>query len=982
MSPLSRPLLIATTVLSPVLPSFLNASELPPASPHVQRATPLDEPLLLFEDDFSKAGDGLNAGLEERQSGTQAGTTLKVYGAEDQVYLMPEEGALAIGLKKAANDPAVTNAVAYERDLMTFRPFIAEAWIDFEDHRLPVGDVDASFVIGNTKLEYSPNRFDDKHHKIVFEFKEGNGSLYYSIQIDSVGVTSTEDPVDTWRGRAGFGNPNQLRHKDGFWHIRIVGVPIDGGTLLRFYIDDMNAPVETHFMNRRPVPNFIGFANRLAKNETESRMLVKKVRLEEIPFEAALEQVLPSDYVMRSLNLDYPGLEAVKEAWAAGEQDRAKSLFIDYFRSRDTMVFPPVNEKLVHPDYAQIAEEGLAGRYGGLGYFSQFTDKFLDDDGRLRWDFGDGHLNRHYHWSCYALRYQETGDEKYARQFSEEMADWCEKEPHIWYQNPNIFGITSRDGFSYLLGHLNGGNLGRRLEEPWWHVIGAFRKTESWTQDSIFLALQAVMENIRLGSSPGAFLVDDDSGAHLSIAMLNASLLFPEAKKAPEWNEIAWERIDRILTSQFYEDGSHVSLSTGYSWATLMAFEKLSLTLDLNGMEMPQRIYDQLYKAYTHPIMISRPDGGAVKLNDGTWGNIGDNLKKALELFPEREDIRYFATYGEEGTKPEYTSIYMPNAGQFAMRTGWGPEEKYLFFAGYPVGSTHVKNDHLAVVVDIGGTAILTDGGRGTYESNAWNSYASSSRSRNVIQVDNHEQFIDHSKLWGWEAPERRWVTNEHFDFAESHYDTGWVDNSKDKAFGGGRLNGKQLRQVIFIKGDNPPETGYWIVLDTMTMEGDDSHEFQMSWHSSRNVVEPLEGQVGFRTYDSGGAARVLALGPGFSQDIIKGQTEPVWQGWVVHGNNKKPVPVPIMKWSDDKTSTRAFLIEVSKDENEWLVDSVDTRLNGEPGSIFIEVSMKDGSKHRIFRREPSDEPAQAFGRTVTGDVFVEVLDGPELEID
>lgn len=66
----------------------------------------------------------------------------------------------------------------------------------------------------------------------------------------------------------------------------------------------------------------------------------------------------------------------------------------------------------------------------------------------------------------------------------------------------------------------------------------------------------------------------------------------------------------------------------------------------------------------------------------------------------------------------------------------------------------------------------------------------------------------------GFNPPKRRWVSNKHFDYGEGVYEYGWHKP-------GEHFRGKYLRQVVFVKGDQPTKTGYYLIFDTVEPESD-----------------------------------------------------------------------------------------------------------------------------------------------------------------
>ena len=116
------------------------------------------------------------------------------------------------------------------------------------------------------------------------------------------------------------------------------------------------------------------------------------------------------------LNLDYPGLEQVKEAYGRGNWKKASQALLDYFRQRVGVVYPALdlNKVTLSPTERKWADEALEHTFFvHTGYQPSFNyGKDIDwkywpvRDNELRWQ-----LHRHKWFIPMGKAYRVTGDE-------------------------------------------------------------------------------------------------------------------------------------------------------------------------------------------------------------------------------------------------------------------------------------------------------------------------------------------------------------------------------------------------------------------------------------------------------------------------------------------------------------------------------------------------------------------------------------------
>jgi hypothetical protein len=827
---------------------------------------------------------------------------------------------------------------------------------------------------------------------LMLDLREGNRRGAFTFWHRNINLTNAlPNPKPAgWKDNGEYQHPNQfmLREGEGYT-VRMVVWPEGDASRVRLFVNAMDRPIEEHLVNE---PIAAGTIKLFATGAGPADHPTRTSRFSEIAFhELTVEEAkaLPDhrELVLQSVDFSFPPMASVGEAFRSGNMELAGNLFLRHMRSRSKPRGPDLSgleASVLHPDWQIISDEALAGRYGTVGYFTQFADGWTDTNGdthqwvlqteplRLNWEKDNGHLNRHFHWVSLAKAWEASGDRRYAKQFSDEVFDWVSREPFFWDATPTVGGLNIMDGTTFRWGYMNTSNIGRRLELTWWPAYEIFRKAPEFSDESHFAMLAGMIRQAELITNPSSFAVHDDGAAHTSIALLQTAILLPEFAASKRWRKLALARWDEVLARQFHPDGSHVSLSTGYNWATILSLENFIRFYERLGEEVPRRYLDQLEKALEHPLLLSTPSQTQIPLNDGGWSFVDDHFRRSLHWFPHREDFRWLATRGAEGAPPEPKSLYLPNAGQFLMRTGWGEGEKYLFFGAGPWGASHGKQDALNIYTQFGNHLLIRDAGRGSYSGVGNTVHAGRSLSFNTLSPDwAQENSIPHWKQdmhRGFAPPKRRWTSNDRFDYGEGTFEYGWYNAEE-------HIQGKWVRQVIFVKGEIPTRDGYYIVIDTVEPKEDTERTWRHPWQLNLNPPEIAvrESDRSVTAISPEVALQILPVDPtgGMQVSIVQGQEEPELLGWRVYDKTAKPYPVPTHEWKASGTFSRAWVIQMQDEEKDWPVESVEPLQANEPGEIRFAIRRKDGGSELVIRRFPGTAPSNFHSETIVGDVAV-----------
>lgn len=150
--------------------------------------------------------------------------------------------------------------------------------------------------------------------------------------------------------------------------------------------------------------------------------------------------VLREHELFRQINLNYPGLEPVKEAEMRGDREAAKKLLTYYYQVRKKPPWP-VHHK-VHqkkpPQKVNTLKADLVLRreFEFLGKKAQLTKMINWDEDIMADPEWKAALNEHYFWIYLGQAYWQTHDEKYAEDFVAQLRSWLELYPRLdWFRS-------------------------------------------------------------------------------------------------------------------------------------------------------------------------------------------------------------------------------------------------------------------------------------------------------------------------------------------------------------------------------------------------------------------------------------------------------------------------------------------------------------------------------------------------------------------
>jgi hypothetical protein len=542
-------------------------------------------------------------------------------------------------------------------------------------------------------------------------------------------------------------------------------------------------------------------------------------------------------------------------------------------------------------------------------------------------------INRFPQWVTLASAYWDSGDERYAREFCDQLVDWVRKNP--------VPRFTSGNG-SYTWRTIE---CGIRQSTSWPDSLYRVLGSRSFTPEVAAVMTKSMIEHARhlmqWPSRSNNWLTMESNG------LGTIGMLLPELREAATWRDTALRRQYAELDNQVYPDGAQMELTTGYHQVSLHNFLGLAQTAKLNQIPLPGDYYAKLRRMFFYNLLVQMPDGRTPALNDGSLYAVRESMQTARELYGDPV-FHWGASGGRQGTAPTETSHLFPYAGQMVMRSDWSPDALYLLMDAGPYGRAHQHEDKLSIVVHALGKTHLTDPGNYHYDSSPWRLYTIDTPAHNTVMVDGQPQRrrLRPKSEYTVDRPpaSNRWFTTPEVDYAEGQYADGYGPGNK--------LQVVHRRQIVFVK------PRYWLMVDMFSGLG--RHRYESLLHFDADEAQ-IDGTT-VRTIDPTPNCLVAAaVQPGLAVRLVKGQTEPEIQGFIAcqpwraswknpqekppeHG--KRAIPTAIFTLEAPCPARICYLIYPYPAGQQPRVTITDE--SSSPASTSVKITLPDGRIDRL----------------------------------
>lgn len=659
--------------------------------------------------------------------------------------------------------------------------------------------------------------------------------------------------------------------------------------------------------------------------------LLAQADLPQVPPLPEVERYAMSDEdLMDALDPDHPAMAEVLRIRDEEGMEAAKEALAEHFRTRTEPVWfiDPHDEVEADSSTLKTADNALEHRIRGHQFGEEidwFENPTTAPDREFNKEWTMAMVRMHW-WVDLARAGRATGEARYIRELADQFLHFRETYPIPVERS----GWLSSHPLKYTVPEWRTLEMGVRLSSTWINAFYYALGSEAFDTHLICEFLKSFHEMAdHLLKFTRVREMSNNWVTNETRSLYNAGVLFPEFTASEEWKTVAADRMWTELDKQLYPDGAQWELAPGYGAGVLGQFRNVYQLAQLNDEPLPDGYLDRLEASYDY-YLYSSVDGKMAAFGDSGHGNARRILRWGAEDFPERQDFVWMATDGEEGQRPTALTSEFPWAGQYVMRSGWDPQDRFMIIDAGPYGTGHQHEDKLNFELWAYGEYLITDPGSYTYNYDSpWRQFMTSSLSHNTVAVDHRGQHRGGLR--------ELYVAEEPMDnFFEAADDLVTFRGSYNAGYGPDRnLDVTHTRTVLFV------QNRYWVLIDRMVPEDDAEHLYE-ALYMLRGDAE-AEGDVIRTARDGANLAIAGDASESVTVEVTEGQKEPVKRGWRKGGGSVVPSPTGVVATQATGPAILATLLYPVEPDAE--VPEVGIELTGADaeGTVSVRVTLPDG---------------------------------------
>lgn len=437
---------------------------------------------------------------------------------------------------------------------------------------------------------------------------------------------------------------------------------------------------------------------------------------------------LPPEQLFSVLDLDRPDMATVRSALKKRGRDAALTALLERYRkrfpkpSRAERTGSEAERRMIRR--ADDMEKHIFQRdpYPAADYGKEI-DWGADPAGDIEWV---AQINRFYWTRDLIGAYRITGEERYVRILVDLATDWFRKHP-LETTLRKIHPV-----YSYWQGYVwLDIETGRRAVSIC-EAVRAVIHSPEFTPDFLGTVLASLYDhqnkivNIPMGHVHNKSIFEQRGFVHVIHT-------FPEYREKEEWLDLAMRRSHEMLIAQTTLDGVQREYTGGYHNGVYADGLFIETQMRELGRTMPEEFRERLRKMADYTFGISTPDLAFPMFGDTARSRIRSGDRRRWPLYrhlssatEQWKDPKYRALAElDRSALPENGSTPFPEAGLYALRSSWDPEQVYMaLHCSPPAISSHDQPDNGTFELYAYGRWLMPDSGYFTYgndpEARAW----------------------------------------------------------------------------------------------------------------------------------------------------------------------------------------------------------------------------------------------------------------------
>ena len=489
--------------------------------------------------------------------------------------------------------------------------------------------------------------------------------------------------------------------------------------------------------------------------------------------------------------------------------------------------------------------------------------------------------------------YVETGEPAFLGRAKELIESWIDRNvtlpppsDHSWHDHATAKRLTQMVLF-------------------WQH-----RDRVTWNRSFLIKLLSSIHLHAEILSLESFYTHQHNHGMFQSVSLLQTAVAFPEFVRSGAWRDTGLRRLQDEILWAFTEEGVHRENSPLYHRYVLRLIE-WALSLDEPGHASlaDPNLHQLLDRAYRYILHIALPNGEFPLFGDSdtnqlaAWYPDGANPRGRPFTVPkrvaDREEIVYALTRGRAGKRPPdaVPIVCYPESGYAFFRSGWPEEEDYedaihLSFKAQCLSRAHRHADLLSFCLyGFGERWIVDSGPYGHGKDDPFQRYMRSALAHNIVLfgdglaqgrpdvLDRVQSGIDACGTTGEEAYVR----------ASCHYPK----------------IGRHQREIFFLDRSSV------LIRDTVEGLAPETQSYQLLFHLEPSKLVAFDGEACVVDSSSRKDVQLTIVPhsfPSFETRVIRGQTDPVIQGFTGF-DAATLTPAPVLALC---TRGRSFVFETA----------------------------------------------------------------------
>ncbi len=647
-----------------------------------------------------------------------------------------------------------------------------------------------------------------------------------------------------------------------------------------------------------------------------------------------------AEFFAQHIDTSIPALSGIPAKMEAGDVAGAEKVFADYVRAN--LRTDDICRNWIERNYTPYLLSNLTARAEAVMDYrlSSCGTAFHFADHKVDWESNPTYnnykewtwqLNRHSCFDPLAEYYLKTGDERAVTVWLDMLDAWLDQA-----LVPEKAGAHETKCWRTID---SGIRIGR-----WMVQFAAFARSPQVSDAFITRYCISVWEHgrrLRANTTSGNWLFIE------LVALMHISKAYPFLTDAAAWGDYASRRQREEIDRQVYPDGFQYELTTAYHGCVIRDILEIVNFHRRLGLEPPDSLREKLEKMFEVYTYLCTPGFSTPDLNDGEEVFVPGHLGTARRLFPEREDFRWFATGGQEGTPPDFLSLAMPYAGAVVFRDSWRRDAVWAYLDASPFGYGHQHEDKLNFLLWAYGHPMLIEGGNYLYDTSEMRRYALSTRAHNTIRIDGRDQSQWRTYRWRGEDINRKadleFSTTPGRDRARAAFTAG---------YGPQGIPVVHDRTVVFVKDEKglPP---FFVVADRLTAKDGARHAFQAIWHLDSRCYLAIDGATFTGKFDDGvGFFAATSAADACITNRI-GQKTPELQGWLpvwdARPHEDIKIPTPVVEGAF--TGARRIVTVFCPYRN-WRSPIVGVRASDDPADTTFTLLLADGTERTLDAAE------------------------------